>query len=202
MPTKDDRGKTEKPQEPETRAVVATSKVVIAAPEAHAGEVSSRGEIEGPVGIDQIREILFGAIFRELERRLNRADMHLGARTKEIEQEARRRTEVLESHLRAEMGALATRAEQGFIEAGDALRSSSRDGREAISALEKRMSKAEEASALALRELRSQVHEQAKSFLDELQHLRKELLATLKEELEAPETGAEERGEIEEHARH
>jgi hypothetical protein len=78
-----------------------------------------------------------------------------------------------------------------------------RENREAISALEKRVSKAEEAGVGAQRELRNQLLEQAKSFLDELQRLRKELLATVQEELGAPEFDlAEERGETEERPRH
>jgi len=201
MATKDEKTRTEKPQETEIRPVPAAPKQVVANTDAQAGE-APRSAL-GPVGLDQIREILFGALFRELERKLVRADVHLGTRSVEIEQEARRRTEVLETHLRTEIGALAARVEHAFVDAADALRNVTRENRDAIGALEKRIAKAEEAGAGAQRDLRNQMLEQAKSFLDELQHLRKEMLATLQEELGVPESElAEERGEAEERARH
>jgi hypothetical protein len=152
------------------------------------GEAFARPEQPGPPGLEQIREIVVGALFRELERRLTRAEAHMNTRSRDIEQEARRRTEVLEAHLRTEIGALATRVEHALVETADALRNSGRENRDAISVLEKRVVKAEEAAAVAQRELRNQLLEQAKSFLDELQHLRTELLATLQEELGPPES--------------
>src|SRR5262249_25009510 len=115
-------------------------------------------------GIDQIREILFGALCRELERRLVRADVHTATRSKEIEQEARRRSEVLETHIRTEIAALASRVDHAYAEAADTLRNITRENREAYNALEKRVAKAEETGAGAQRELRSQMLEQAKSF--------------------------------------
>src|SRR5262249_37825671 len=60
-------------------------------------------------GIDQVREILVGAIQRDLERKLARTESHLNARLAEIQQEARRRTEVIEAHLRKESDALSAR---------------------------------------------------------------------------------------------
>jgi hypothetical protein len=205
MATKEEKPKTEKPLETEMRAPGAAvpKPASIAGAEPQPSEATARPEIAGPIGLEQIREILFGALFRELERRLARADVHTSTRSKEIEQEARRRTEVLEGHLRTEIGALASRVENAFVEAADALRSVARENRDAISALEKRVAKAEEAGAGAQRELRKQMLEQAKSFLDELQHLRTELLATLQQELGASEGElAEERGGTEERPRH
>jgi hypothetical protein len=194
---KDEKTKVEKPQETVVASTVPRAILASAATE------GPHVEAPEPIGLDQIREILFGAIFRELERRLVRADLHLGSRTKEIEQEARRRTEVLEAHLRTEIAALAARVERAFVESAEALRGVGRESREAMSALEKRISKTEEFSASAQRELRNQMLDQAKSFLDELQHVRKELLAQMKAELEVPESMlVEERGEVEEHPRH
>jgi len=155
------------------------------------------------VGLEQVREILFGASFRELERKLARSDVHTSTRSREIEQEARKRTEVLEAHLRAEIGALVSRADQGFSDAAEAVRNITREDREAVSALEKRIAKAEEAGIVAQRELRNQLLAQAKSFLDELQKLRAELIATLRDELWA--SGGElteERSGTEERPRH
>jgi hypothetical protein len=201
MATRDEK-KGDRPQEPETRSAGAAAKGTTISPEAQPVETAAKSDVGGPVGLEQIREILFGALYRELERRLARADIHTSTRSKEIEQEARKRTEVLESHLRTEIGALTARVEHAFVEAADALRGVTRENREALSALEKRIAKAEEAGAFAQRELRNQLLEQAKSFLDELQHLRSELLATLQEELGAEGELAEERGGTEERPRH
>jgi hypothetical protein len=201
MATKEEKAKTEKPQEAETRTVSVT-KTAVAGSEAEAAEAASRSEVLGP-GLEQIREILVGALFREVERRMARTDVHTGTRVKEIEQEARRRTEVLESHLRTELGALANRVENAFVDAADALHHVVREHRDATAALERRIAKAEEAGAAAQRELRTQLLDQAKTFLDELQHLRTELLATMQEELGASASElAEERGGAEERPRH
>jgi hypothetical protein len=195
MAAKDDKPRTDKPQE--------TAPPKSPAAEAVGAEALGRAEAVGPVGLEQIREILFGALFRELERRLARSDVHTSTRSKEIEQEARKRTEVLEGHLRTELAALAARVEHAVVEAGDAIRNLARENREAIGALEKRIAKVEEAGAFGQRELRGQQHEQAKTFLDELQHLRTELLATLQAELGVSESELlEERGGTEERPRH
>jgi hypothetical protein len=202
MSGKEDKGRTDKLQDAEARPVAGAKPPALSS-EPHSGEAGAKVEAPGPVGLDQIREILFGALFRELERRMARSDLHLSARSKEIEQEARRRTEVLETHLRTAIGALAARVENSLVEAADALRNVTRENREAVSALEKRIAKAEEAGTVAQRELRNQLLEQAKTFLDELQRLRQEMLATLQEELGLSEGEiAEERGEAEERARH
>jgi hypothetical protein len=201
MPGKDEKTRTDRPQDAEVRPTLTPPRPATFSPESQPGEAAARSE--GPVGLEQIREILFGALFRELDRKVVRADAHMSTRSRDIEQEARRRTEVLETHLRTEIGALATRVEHAVTEAGDALRTVTREHRDAIGALEKRIAKAEEAGAVAQRELRNQMLEQAKAFLDQLQHLRSELLAAFQEEFAGPESERlEETGGIEERARH
>jgi hypothetical protein len=206
MPNKDEKGertRTDKPQESETRAPVVAPRSAAAGFDPQGGETVAKSEGVGPVGLEQIREILFGSLFRELERKVARSDVHMSTRSKDLEQEARRRTEVLEGHLRTEITAVAARAEHAFVEAADALRNIARENREAIGALEKRIAKAEEAEAMAQRDLRNQLLEQAKAFLDEVQHLRTELLATLQDEFAAPNgERVEERGGTEERPRH
>ena len=149
----------------------------------HDGEA----EDEGRVGLEKIREILFGAIHRELERKLVRADAQLVARAHELEHEHRRRTEVLEAHLKKEMEALGSRLERVSIDTAESLRKMSREHHDGLISLEQRLTKIEEASTAGQRELRQQLLEQAKSFLDELQHLRKDILATLEQELRLSE---------------
>jgi hypothetical protein len=77
-------------------------------------------------------------------------------------------------------------------EIGDSLRKIGREQRDAIAGVEQKLAKLEESGARNDRELRHQLLEQAKSFLDEVQRLRKELFATLQQELRLAEAeGAE-----------
>ena len=153
-------------------------------------------------GLEQIREILYGAAHRELERRLARADAHLVARTRELEQENRRRMDVLEAHVKKETEALLGRIERESAETADALRKMARDHSEAVAGVEHKLAKIEESSAQGGREMRQQLLDQAKSFLDELRRLRRELLAAMQRELGLTEGElTEEFREAEEHAR-
>jgi hypothetical protein len=135
-----------------------------------------------PDGLIQLREILFGATVRELERRLQRADAHLVARAQELELEHRRRVDVVENHLRKEAQMLGTRFERESTEKSEAIRAVAREQREAATALEQRMSKLEDSMLRVQRELRDQLLEQAKQFLDELHQLRRELAETFERE--------------------
>jgi hypothetical protein len=134
-------------------------------------------------GLDQLREILFGPMYRELERGLHRLDAHLALRARDLEEESRRRTEVLESHLKNETTAISARLDRELSEIGDSLRKIGREHRDAIAGVEQKLAKLEESGARNDRELRHQLLDQAKSFLDEVQRLRKELFATLQQEL-------------------
>lgn len=145
-------------------------------------------------GIEQIREILVGAIQRDLERRLARAESHFQARAAELQQEARRRTEVVEAHLKKETDALSSRIDGDSVETKDSLRVIAREHREAVSALEQRVVKVEEALVKVQHVLRDEMLNQAKSFLDELQALRTELSQTIERELGALDLEGEEPG--------
>src|SRR5262245_61291037 len=122
--------------------------------------------------LEQIREIVVGAIQRDLERKLTRVESHLSTRITELQQEARRRTDVIETHLRKETDALSARVEKDLVEIKEALRGLSRDHRETSGAVGQRVAKLEETVSHAQQELRSQILDQAKSFMDEMQRMR------------------------------
>src|SRR5262249_32767741 len=146
-------------------------------------QTEARSDDARPAGLEQIREILFGSNYREFERRLALAETHVTARAHELEQETRRRIEVLETHLKNETEALSVHLERQRVEASDGLRNMIREFRDGLTRLEQRLAKIEEASAQGQRELRHQILEQAKSFLDEMRGQRKELLDILHQEL-------------------
>jgi hypothetical protein len=127
---------------------------------------------EAKDSIEQVREILVGSLQRDLERRLVRTEAHLSARSTEIQQETRRRTDVIEAHLRKELKVLSARLDGELAEFKDGLR-----------AIDQRVSRLEEALSRAQHELRGEILEQAKSFLDELQTTRTELTEALEREL-------------------
>jgi hypothetical protein len=139
-------------------------------------------------GIEQVRDILVGAVQRDLERRIAKLETHVGARVTELQQEVRRRIDVIETHLRKELDALSARVEGELVEVKDGLRAMSREHRETNSAAEQRTAKLEETVSRAQHDLRSQILDQAKSFLDELHQMRQEFADTLERELGAFET--------------
>ncbi len=145
--------------------------------------------------IEQVREILVGPTQRDLERKLQRAEAHLSTRLNEIQQETRRRTDVIEAHLRRELEALSGRLEGELVELREGLRAFTRDHRETSSGADQRVAKLEEAFARAQHETRSEILEQAKTFLDELQRTRSEFTDTLERELSSFESEAEEEPE-------
>ena len=136
-----------------------------------------------PDGLAQLREILFGPTVRDVERRLQRADAHLIARAQELELEHRRRIDVVEAHLRKETEMLGARFERESVEKGETVRAIAREQRETTAAVDQRMSKLEETILRVQRELRDQLLDQAKQFLDEIHQLRREMAETLEREL-------------------
>jgi hypothetical protein len=153
--------------------------------------------------IEQVRELLFGAIYRDLELHMSRTDTQVAARVHDLEQEFRRRTEIIESHLKKETETVAARIDRQLGELNDGLRNLMREQRELAAQTDRRIAKSEEAAAAAQQELRHRLLEQAKTFLDELQALRKDMLATFHRELglEGGELFSE-RGEAEGGVRH
>jgi len=150
-------------------------------------------------GLERIREILLGDVLAEIERRLARIDSHLANRTTELQQDARRRTEVLDAHVRKEVDALSARAEHDLHEASDAIRTLRHDLRELIAQLEQRLARLEDrveaSSARVEREIRQQLLDQAKTFMDELERARHQIRSALVRELGLEPAPFEEGGE-------
>jgi hypothetical protein len=149
--------------------------------------------------LERIREILFGASQRDLDRRLLRVDNQSSARLLELEQETRRRIEIFEAHLKQETETLTARLQSEVGAVGESMRKLGRQQRDSLSELEDRVGRIEESVARGQRELRQQLLDQAKGFLDELQRMRKDLLASLQEELgleESERTGSLDEAEV------
>jgi hypothetical protein len=139
--------------------------------------------VETKEGIEQVREVLFGATQRDFERRIAKLESHLNARVGELQQEGKRRVDVIEAHFRKEIESLSARLERELLELKEGLRALTRDYRETYLASDQRIVKLEEAAVRAQHELRAQILEQAKSFLDELHTTREDFAETLEREL-------------------
>ncbi|WP_437275581.1 hypothetical protein WME90_30590 [Sorangium sp. So ce375] len=155
---------------------------------------SGRAEQEAAAGhaesaiinsLEQVRDILFGAQFRELARRLSHTDAQVAAQAEELRTEARRRLDVLETHLRREIEALGASIEAERAAAAAALGNAARESREALELIAQRVQRLEDLVGHTQRELRQQLLDQSKSFLDETQRTRSELSAMVERELAA-----------------
>lgn len=134
-------------------------------------------------GLEQVRELLFGAIYRELEWKLSRAEGNLSTRSEELQQEAKRRIEALEAHLAKEIESVVARIEREHTSQVDALARVGREHREQIATLEERVEKLEQAMVRAQRETRQELLTQTNRFLDEIHRSRNELKSLLDREV-------------------
>ncbi|WP_437964851.1 hypothetical protein WMF04_35005 [Sorangium sp. So ce260] len=135
--------------------------------------------------LEQVRDILCGAQLRELARRLSHTDAQVAAQAEELRIEARRRLDVLEAHVCREIEALSASIEAQRTSSAGALGNVARESREALGLLDQRVQRLEDLVARTLRELRQQLLDQSKSFLDETRRTRSELAAMLERELAA-----------------
>lgn len=148
---------------------------------------ASAAHVESAItnSLEQVRDILCGAQLRELARRLSHTDAQLAAQAEELRSEARRRLDVLEAHVRREIEALGATVEAHRAAGAGALGNVARESRDALAACEQRIQRLEDLVARTHRELRQQLLEQSKSFLDETRRTRDELSATIERELAA-----------------
>ncbi|WP_437765643.1 hypothetical protein WME77_00795 [Sorangium sp. So ce764] len=155
---------------------------------------SGRAEHEATAGhaesaitnsLEQVRDILCGAQFRELARRLSHTDAQVAAQAEELRSEAWRRLDMLEAHMRREIEALGASIEAQRAAADGALGSASRESREALELIAQRVQRLEELVARTQRELRQQMLDQSKAFADEARRTRSDLSAMLERELAA-----------------
>ncbi|WP_437596574.1 hypothetical protein [Sorangium sp. So ce590] len=148
---------------------------------------ASAGHAESAItnSLEQVRDILCGAQLRELARRLSHTDAQVAAQAEELRIEARRRLDVLEAHVRREIEALSASTEAHRAASAGALGNVARDSREALELLDQRVQRLEDLVERTQRELRQQLLEQSKSFLDETRRTRSELSNLLERELAA-----------------
>ncbi|XXX73585.1 hypothetical protein WMF30_38675 [Sorangium sp. So ce134] len=148
---------------------------------------ASAGHAESAItnSLEQVRDILCGAQLRELARRLSHTDAQVAAQAEELRIEARRRLDVLEAHVRREIEALGASIEAHRAAGAGALGNVARESREGLDLLEQRVQRLEDLVTRTQRELRQQLLDQSKSFLDEARRTRSELCALVEREVAA-----------------
>jgi len=137
------------------------------------------GEVLGGGNLDQVREILFGAQSRGVEKRLARLEEELPKRVAEMREEVKRGLATLEAYARTEIDSLNERLraevkerESAGDELGGKLDETGKALRKEIGALDGRATGAQ-------RELRQQLLDQAKRLDGEIQRHSEDLAAAL-----------------------
>jgi DNA anti-recombination protein RmuC len=117
--------------------------------------------------LDQIRDILFGAVVRDTDKKLARLEERLLKEQEELKEDAHRRCESLEVFVKQEMESLAERLQAEHNARDQALRALTQELKELVSGFERRTTQLDEQTAKAQRELRQQILDQSKTLRDE-----------------------------------
>lgn len=123
--------KAEKP-----RADMLSTAVQDPAPPSNGGSIMPSGE---PVGVDKIRDLLFGNQMQDYDRRFSKLEERLSQRFKEIETETAQNLSAYESNAKKQIESLATQFREEQSLRADADKEIERILREQTQALEKRM---------------------------------------------------------------
>ena len=117
--------------------------------------------------LDQIRDILFGAVVRDTDKKLARLEERLLKEQEDLKEDVRHRFESLEVFVKKEMESLAERLQAGHYTRDEALRALTQELKDVVSGFEKRTTQLDEQAAKAQRELRQQILDQSKTLRDE-----------------------------------
>ena len=150
-------------------------------------ELESRGNTQAakaaPSNLEQVREILFGAIVRDFERKFARIEGLVASQGDELRAGTKRMFDVLEAHVKRETEAQNTERESDRTAQLAALTNVAREARDAVAELDQRIKKLEDGLTRAQREFRQQILDEAKGFVEQSHSLREELMSTLQREL-------------------
>jgi len=136
-------------------------------------------EVLGSGNLDQVREILFGAQSRGVEKRLARVEEELPKRVAEMREELKRGIATLEAYARHEIDSLNERLRAESKERGAGDEDLSRRLDESGKTLRKEISGLDERATVAQRDLRQHLLDQAKRLDDEIQRRCDDLAAAL-----------------------
>ena len=133
--------------------------------------------------LDKVRDILFGAQAREVERRFALLEEDLLRKTAEAREEARQKLETLEAYLRQEVQDLANRITSEQQERAKTINGLSLDLHELTQQLDEKINLLDTHTNQEQGELRQTLLDEAKSLSDEIQQRSKDLNTTLNREV-------------------
>ena len=117
--------------------------------------------------LDQIRDILFGAVARNTDKKLARLEERVLKEQEELKEDACRRCESLELFVKQEMESLAERLQVERNTRDEVLRALTQELKDMVSGFEKKTTQLDEQSTKAQRGLRQQILDQSKILRDE-----------------------------------
>jgi DNA repair exonuclease SbcCD ATPase subunit len=151
-----------------------------AAPERRPAAKSDGGGAEALGGnLDQVREILFGAQSRSVEKRIARIEEELPKRAAELREELKRGLATLEAYARREIDSLNERLRAESAERGKADDQLGAKAEDTAKALRREIAGLDERSTAAQRDLRQHLLDQTKRLDEEIQRRSDDLAAAI-----------------------
>ncbi len=148
-----------------------------------AGKRSVAPEAAGTGNLEKIRDILFGAQVQDFEKRFHRLEERILKETADARAETNKRFEALEAFIRKEVESLAERIKTEQAERVEAGKEHSREMREAVRSLEKKLAQMDDVTTKNQRELRQQILDQSKALTEEIRTRVRESAAALSREI-------------------
>jgi hypothetical protein len=148
-----------------------------------AGKRAAAPEVAGTGNLEKIRDILFGAQVQDFEKRFHRLEERILKETADARAETNKRFEALEAFIRKEVESLAERIKTEQAERVESGKEHSREMREAVRALEKKLAQMDDVTTKNQRELRQQILDQSKALTEEIRSRVRESAAALSREI-------------------
>jgi hypothetical protein len=148
------------------------------------GDLESGAQTASPSNnLDQVREILFGAHYRDFERKLGRLEALVGSQSDELRTDTKSLVQVLEAHFKREIDAMNAQRESDRQAQMEAINGVARETREALAQIDQRIKKLEDGLARAQREFRQQILDEGKAYVEQTRRVREEVFTMLHREL-------------------
>jgi hypothetical protein len=146
------------------------------------------GEEAGAASIEQVRDILFGAQMRDVEKRFSRLEERMTKEIISLRDETRKRFDSLENHLGKELESLADQLKAEKNKRTESVKDLTRNLQDTNKSVEKNISRLDDHLSKNARELRQQILDQHKSLADDIRQKHEEtthMLEQLGQELRA-----------------
>ena len=148
-----------------------------------AGKRAGGPQAAGAGNLEKIRDILFGAQVTDFEKRFQRLEERILKETADARAETNKRFEALEAFIRKEVESLAERIKTEQAERVESGKEHSREMREAVRSLEKKLAQMDDVTTKNQRELRQQILDQSKALTEEIRSRVRESAAALSREI-------------------